>query len=413
MLIAAVLVLGGCNRQQTQEVSVSPSSQAASSQAAEPKDAASSETSENQADTQAFSEREENCNGSFFRSAVQAFDRVEELRAQVEQLAGQMQEFQQGLAQQTQQLLAQAEDSTDSLAAAVEQLEAISVSSEEAIADLADTHQQAQQLLDTAQQAVDDAQDAAQQITSQKAMAQSVADLAQENVQQMQQMFDQLTLDRDKAQQLLSSIPTQLQQLIERLAQQQAAQAQEQEQQHAEEEIVIAQDEAITVMLPTPQEEASSNSGKAISVGSGVSSSRYDRQTQAEAEMLRQINDYRTSLGLPEVKRDSELDRCAVIRCEEMLDHDVFSHTRPDGSNWDTVLTDEGVDAFAWGEIQYRVRGENVITSQSQLAQRAMNGWKGSSGHDAILRTGTYDRVGIAAYYDGNQCWIANIIFIQ
>ena len=138
----------------------------------------------------------------------------------------------------------------------------------------------------------------------------------------------------------------------------------------------------------------------------------YERYTKAESKLLSLLNGYRSQQGIGSVSGKSALDECAAIRCREMLDKDVFSHTRPNGSDWSTVLWEQGVSAKAWGEIQYRIRGGNAIETQSELAERAMKAWKKSAAHNAIMKSGTYDKVGIAAYQD-DDTWIVNAIFTK
>jgi len=138
----------------------------------------------------------------------------------------------------------------------------------------------------------------------------------------------------------------------------------------------------------------------------------YERYTKAESKLLSLLNGYRSQKGIGSVSGKSALDECAAIRCREMLDKDVFSHTRPNGSDWSTVLWEQGVSAKAWGEIQYRIRGKNAIEIQSELAERAMKAWKKSTAHNAIMKSGTYNKVGIAAYQD-NDTWMVNVIFTK
>ena len=142
-------------------------------------------------------------------------------------------------------------------------------------------------------------------------------------------------------------------------------------------------------------------------------SSSYTRLTKVEDYILKQMNDYRVSLGLSKLTRADDLDDCAAIRVVEMLDNDLFSHTRPDGTSWKTVLTENGIKPMAWGEIQYRQRGTDIIKGDSAMASKSISAWKKSKGHDAVMRSKAYSKVGIAAYSSGGTIWIADVVFIE
>ncbi len=153
--------------------------------------------------------------------------------------------------------------------------------------------------------------------------------------------------------------------------------------------------------------------GSTDSETSSSAKSRFSRKTAAEDGILEELNAYRRSLGIEEVTRESGLDDCSAIRVVEMLDNDIFSHTRPNGTSWETVLSENNIKPLAWGEIQYRRRGTLAVGDQSVMVSQCMDGWKTSKGHDAIMRDSTYTKVGIALYASGSETWIANIIFIK
>ncbi len=147
---------------------------------------------------------------------------------------------------------------------------------------------------------------------------------------------------------------------------------------------------------------------------SSISNTSHTHLTKVEDQIFEQMNAYRKSLGLPELTRVSSLDECASIRVVEMLDNSIFSHTRPDGTSWETVLSEQGIKAAAWGEIQYRQRGKDILDTDSQMAAFSIDGWKTSKkGHDAIMRSKTYTKVGIGAYASGKSVWITDVVFIQ
>lgn len=160
------------------------------------------------------------------------------------------------------------------------------------------------------------------------------------------------------------------------------------------------------VVVKKPQED-----GKDKDSSAGKTSCT--RLTKVEDYILKQMNDYRVSLGLPKLTRSEDLDDCAAVRVVEMLDNDVFSHTRPNGTSWKTVLTENGINPMAWGEIQYRQRGQDIIKADSAMASKSISAWKRSKGHDAVMRSKSYSKVGIAAYASGGTIWISDVVFID
>lgn len=88
-----------------------------------------------------------------------------------------------------------------------------------------------------------------------------------------------------------------------------------------------------------------------------------------EANMLRLINEERNKLGLQPLSYDVRLYSAAKIRCVEITQ--VFSHTRPDGSNCFSVST--------------VVHGENLSYSNSHDTQVAYQQFYNSSSHKANM----------------------------
>lgn len=109
-----------------------------------------------------------------------------------------------------------------------------------------------------------------------------------------------------------------------------------------------------------------------------------------EQELIRQVNGDRAKYGLPALFHSSELSRAARVRAKEIVEK--FSHTRPDGSSWQTVSS--------------AARGENIAKGQ-QTVDKVMAAWMSSQGHRAnILRT-TIGSIGVAAYRkNGIMYWV-------
>lgn len=103
-----------------------------------------------------------------------------------------------------------------------------------------------------------------------------------------------------------------------------------------------------------------------------------------EKEVFNLINQQRTNNGLSALKVDSEVQRVARIKAEDMVTNNYFSHTSPTyGSPFDMLKS---------FKISYRTAGENIAANSSNSG--AVNAWMNSSGHKAnILNSGfNYNR---------------------
>ncbi|MCC8083808.1 MAG: CAP domain-containing protein, partial [Clostridium sp.] len=81
-----------------------------------------------------------------------------------------------------------------------------------------------------------------------------------------------------------------------------------------------------------------------------------------------------------------------------------FSHTRPDGSSFNTALTEAGVS--------FRGAGENIAYGQT-TPQQVMEGWMNSSGHRANILNANYTSIGVGHYKNGAGVDYWAQLFIQ
>ena len=115
-------------------------------------------------------------------------------------------------------------------------------------------------------------------------------------------------------------------------------------------------------------------------------------------ECFKLMNEHRKSLGLPELKYSSELQKAADIRAKEITE--VFDHIRPNGESFDTVLDELG--------IKYNYNKTEIICSGAALPQDAFECWKNSPGHYMHMISENYTA---AACGRCNGEWV--IIFIK
>ena len=103
-------------------------------------------------------------------------------------------------------------------------------------------------------------------------------------------------------------------------------------------------------------------------------------------DVLRLTNEERRKAGLPALKADFALSDAAAIRAEEAVRQ--FSHTRPDGTPYHTVLTG----------IKYRQAGEN-LQAGAATPEEAIHQWMNSPTHRENILYPEYNALGIGYIY--------------
>ena len=108
------------------------------------------------------------------------------------------------------------------------------------------------------------------------------------------------------------------------------------------------------------------------------------------------VNAERRKAGLKEVVLDKEIASAALTRAKEI--EVSFSHTRPDGRYFSTVLTDNG--------ITYSGSGENIAWGQ-KTPQDVMDAWMNSDGHRANILNARFTKIGVGYYQNasGRNFW--------
>lgn len=104
-----------------------------------------------------------------------------------------------------------------------------------------------------------------------------------------------------------------------------------------------------------------------------------------EQEVFNLINKQRTNNGLQALKVDSEVQRVARIKAEDMVANNYFSHNSPTyGSPFDMLKS---------FKVSYKTAGENIAANSSNTG--AVNAWMNSSGHKANILNNNYNYTGI------------------
>ena len=105
-----------------------------------------------------------------------------------------------------------------------------------------------------------------------------------------------------------------------------------------------------------------------------------------EYRILDRINGYRAEAGLEELYLDSYL--CAIASCRGYEANLVWSHTRPDGRHFSTVLDDYGYSAE---EVQ------ELLAYATANAEASVDKWMSSESHRDIL-LGDFTTLGVGVY---------------
>ena len=100
----------------------------------------------------------------------------------------------------------------------------------------------------------------------------------------------------------------------------------------------------------------------------------------------------RTRHGLSKLQTTDALDAAADKRAVEISRS--FSHTRPNGSAWYTVLSDSG--------ISYSSAAENIAAGQADPCE-VVTTWLNSSGHRSNILNGKYSHLGVGYYYTSSS----------
>lgn len=102
-------------------------------------------------------------------------------------------------------------------------------------------------------------------------------------------------------------------------------------------------------------------------------------------------NEERAKEGLPALQTDEKLSNAAQIRAGEMID--LFSHTRPNGDEFHSVLKEVKVD------LAYTYAGENIAAGAT-TPEAVMSMWMNSPGHRSNILNKTFAYIGVG-YTDG------------
>ena len=122
-----------------------------------------------------------------------------------------------------------------------------------------------------------------------------------------------------------------------------------------------------------------------------------------EQEVFNLINKQRTNNGLSNLKIDSEVQRVARIKAQDMVNNNYFDHNSPTYGTPFEMLKSFG--------ISYKSAGENIAGNSSNSG--AVNAWMNSSGHRANILNENYNYTGIGIVNSPKYGYIYVQQFIQ
>lgn len=129
-----------------------------------------------------------------------------------------------------------------------------------------------------------------------------------------------------------------------------------------------------------------------------------DNETESDfaVQVVKLVNEERVKAGLDPVTINKEVTSAALLRANEI--EVSFSHTRPDGRTFGSVLTDNG--------IRFNGAGENIAWGQNS-PQQVMEAWMNSEGHRANILNPNFTEMGVGHYQNSNgrNYWVQLFIF--
>ncbi len=113
------------------------------------------------------------------------------------------------------------------------------------------------------------------------------------------------------------------------------------------------------------------------------------------AQVVQLVNQERAKAGLAPLQVDTRVETAAAVRAQEI--ERSFSHTRPDGSSFDSALRQSGAS--------FNGAGENIAYGQ-RTPEEVMKGWMNSQGHRANI-LGNYTSIGVGYHQNsaGTGYW--------
>lgn len=147
------------------------------------------------------------------------------------------------------------------------------------------------------------------------------------------------------------------------------------------------------------------NGGFRITLKSARDNDYFDGTLDAAAwDILELTNQERENRNLPPLTMSDGLTKAASVRVNEIYNNgsgsSYISHTRPDGTNYDTVFEDEDVGKT------YLNHAENILTSgdpKVTTAADAVAAWMDSASHSVNVVNTNFQKLGVGYIYEDSS----------
>lgn len=122
-----------------------------------------------------------------------------------------------------------------------------------------------------------------------------------------------------------------------------------------------------------------------------------NEQLSYAEQVVKLVNEERAKAGLHALQIDTEVAAAATVRAKEI--QTSFSHTRPDGRKFGSVLTD--------ANIRFTGAGENIAWGQTS-PEKVMEAWMNSEGHRANILNAKFTKIGVGHLQNasGTNYWV-------
>lgn len=119
-------------------------------------------------------------------------------------------------------------------------------------------------------------------------------------------------------------------------------------------------------------------------------------------------NQERIKNGTSKLAVNSLLNQAAAARVKDMVEHNYFSHSSPNGTDY---IQAAKISGYKWSRL-----GENLAQGSAGYFTDivAMEGWMKSAGHRKNILSNEFKEIGVAVgvgNYQGKKVWIAVQIF--
>lgn len=168
--------------------------------------------------------------------------------------------------------------------------------------------------------------------------------------------------------------------------------------------ILPRNEDIVTITTPTPTPVPTSTPTPVPSIDIDTPpTEEIESDDDLEEGLIEQIyklvNEERKKENLKEVTYNYNIQEKVDLRAQEISD--LFSHTRPNGKDWASVLDD----------VEYLVAGENLAQADNPIAtaETFMKAWMESEGHKANILSKDFVSMALGIYETNTTTYIAQI----